>query len=76
MRIAAPLKALLGNLIDYAGLYPPAALPLEIVAERYRGFLASPDGWILNRLVLPAGEASGITAGALADWRDHAAGRR
>jgi hypothetical protein len=53
MRVAAPLKALLGNLIDYAGLYPPAGLPLEIVAERYRCFLASPDGWILNRLVLP-----------------------
>jgi hypothetical protein len=53
MRLAAPLKALLSNLIDYAGLYPPASLPLEIVVERYRGFLASPDGWILNRLVLP-----------------------
>jgi hypothetical protein len=53
MRIAAPLKALLSNLIDYAGLYPPAGLPLEIVVERYRCFLASPDGWILNRLVLP-----------------------
>lgn len=53
LKIAAPLKALLSHLIDYAGLYPPAALPLEIVAERYRAFLASPDGWILNRLVLP-----------------------
>lgn len=54
MRIAAPLKALLSNLIDYAGLYPPASLPLEIVVERYGCFVASPDGWILNRLVLPA----------------------
>jgi len=50
---AAPLQALLSKLIDYAGLYPPAALPLRIVLERYRGFLASPDAWILNRLVLP-----------------------
>jgi hypothetical protein len=53
-RPAAPLRVLLANLIDYAGLYPPAALPLRIVLERYRGFLASPDAWILNRLVLPA----------------------
>jgi hypothetical protein len=52
--IAASLRALLANIIDYAGLYPPASLPLPIVAERYRGFLASPDKWILNRLVLPA----------------------
>jgi len=54
VRIAASLGALLTNLIDYAGLYPPASLPLEIVLERYRCFRASPEAWILNRLVLPA----------------------
>jgi hypothetical protein len=53
-QIPASLRALLSNLIDYAGLYPPASLPLGIVAERYRGFRASPEHWILNRLVLPA----------------------
>src|SRR3954470_13784461 len=52
-RVPAALKALLANLIDYAGLYPPAALPLQIVEERYRGFRASPENWIINRLVLP-----------------------
>jgi hypothetical protein len=52
--VPAALRALLTNLIDYAGLYPPAALPLAIVEERYRGFLASPENWMLNRLVLPA----------------------
>jgi len=50
----ASLRALLADLIDYAGLYPPASLPPEIVLERYRGSRASPDAWILNRLVLPA----------------------
>jgi hypothetical protein len=67
MRIAAPLKALLANLIDYAGLYPPASLPLEIVVERYRCFLASPDGWILNRLVLPAAKLA--EAPMAGNWR-------
>ena len=67
MRIAAPLKALLGNLIDYAGFYPPAGLPLEIVAERYRCFLASPDGWILNRLVLPLSKLA--EAPVAENWR-------
>jgi len=52
-RVPASLRALLSRLIDYAGLYPPAGLPLEIVLERYRGFRASPEAWILNRLVLP-----------------------
>jgi hypothetical protein len=51
--IPASLRALLSHLIDYAGLYPPASLPLPIVFERYRGFRASPENWILNRLVLP-----------------------
>lgn len=67
MRIAAPLKALLGNLIDYAGLYPPAGLPLEIVVERYRCFMASPDGWILNRLVLPQAKLAEAPVGET--WR-------
>jgi hypothetical protein len=52
-RPTGSLQALLANLIDYAGLYPPAGLPLEIVIERYRGFRASPERWILHRLVLP-----------------------
>ncbi len=52
-RVPASLRALLARLIDYAGLFPPAGLPLEIVVERYRGFRASPESWILNRLVLP-----------------------
>src|ERR1017187_3330475 len=52
--IPASLQALLANLIDYAGLYPPAALPLHDVAEKYAAYRASPYGWMLNRLVLPA----------------------
>ncbi len=47
------LRALLTHLIEYAGLYPPAGLPLADVAENYKLYLASPESWILNRLVLP-----------------------
>jgi hypothetical protein len=48
------LRALLSNLIDYAGLYPPAALPLEKVLAHYGSYRDSPDRWMLGRLVLPA----------------------
>src|SRR3954453_5568344 len=65
--VPASLRALLTNLIDYAGLYPPAALPLEIVEERYRGFRASPENWILNRLVLPQSKLA--EARLQPDWR-------
>jgi len=47
------LRALLTHLIDYAGLYPPAGLPLAAVAENYEIYLKLPESWILNRLVLP-----------------------
>lgn len=47
------LRALLANVIDYAGLYPPAALPLPDAIANYRRYLVSPQAWLLNRLVLP-----------------------
>ena len=51
--MTASLAALLHHLIDYAGLYPPAGLPLEQAAGDYKRYLASPESWILKRLVLP-----------------------
>lgn len=65
--IPPSLNAFLANLIDYAGLYPPAALPLPAVLENYQAYLASPDRWILNRLVLPATKLPELKLGA--DWR-------
>lgn len=53
-RIPDSLRALLTGLIDYAGLYPPAGLPLPEVLEGYKRYLVSPEHWMLNRLVLPA----------------------
>jgi len=52
--IPGSLRALLARLIDYAGLYPPAGLPLAAVLEKYESYLGSPGHWMLNRLVLPA----------------------
>ncbi len=47
------LEALLSHVIDYAGLYPPASLPLEETCANYSAYLASAEAWMLNRLVLP-----------------------
>src|SRR5271167_1380700 len=57
------LSALLTNLVDYAGLYPPAALSLPVVLSNYESYLASPEHWILNRLVLPVSELDTATLG-------------
>src|SRR5579864_489573 len=65
--MTASLRALLANLIDYAGLYPPAGLPLATVIENYQRYLTSPDRWILNRLVLPAAKLDEVRLGG--EWR-------
>ena len=48
------LRALLAGLIDYAGLFPPAGLPLAEVARHYDAYRRSPDAWALGHLVVPA----------------------
>lgn len=50
----ASLHALLSNLIDYAGLFPPAALDLPTALCNYRRYRATPDAWMLGAFVLPA----------------------
>ena len=50
---AATLRALMRRLVDYAGLFPPAALPMEGAVRRYAAHLASPDAWMLGRFVVP-----------------------
>lgn len=50
----ATARALLTGLVDYAGLFPPAALALpDAVAEHARA-LGSPQAWLLGRFVVPA----------------------
>ena len=58
---------MLSNLIDYAGLYPPAALPLRDVGGKICGLPRSPDAWMLNRLVLPAAKLAEAPLGE--GWR-------
>jgi hypothetical protein len=67
MAIPSSLQALLSNLIDYAGLYPPAALPLHDVSEKYAAYRASTYSWTLNRVVLPFAKLAQAPVGE--GWR-------
>ena len=51
---SASLRALLSGLIDYAGLFPPAGLPLREVVRNYGEYRRSEACWALGRLVVPA----------------------
>jgi hypothetical protein len=55
-------RALFSGLIDYAGLFPPAALPLEQAVAEYTRARRSPHAWLLGRLVLPAARLSELAA--------------
>lgn len=48
------VSAALSGLIDYAGLFPPAGLPLAEVVDRYARYRESRNAWMLGRLIVPA----------------------
>lgn len=55
------LKAFMRGLIDYAGLFPPAKLPLEAAVANYRRYLDEADAWMLSRFIIPATQLAGLT---------------
>ena len=58
MKHSAPhsLRLLLTGSVDYAGLFPPAALPLEAALDNYAAYSRCNDAWMLGRFVLPTGK--------------------
>lgn len=51
--VAPALHALLGEIIDYAGLFPPAGLPLGEALPNFARYRREPEAWMLARFVLP-----------------------
>lgn len=56
--------ALLAGLFDYAGLFPPAALPLVDTLAEYARYRSGRHAWMLGRLVVPAAQLDEVTASA------------
>jgi hypothetical protein len=53
MDVSPPLRALMSNSIDYAGLFPPATLELEPALKNFASYRKSDDAWMLSTFVLP-----------------------
>jgi hypothetical protein len=49
----AAFRAFHEDLIDYAGLFPPAELEMPEALANYRAHWASPESWMLARFVCP-----------------------
>jgi hypothetical protein len=50
---ARSLHALVNGLVDYAGLFPPAALTMQDAVVKYAAYGRTPESWLLGRLVVP-----------------------
>jgi hypothetical protein len=50
----ASLQTFLNGIIDYAGLFPPAKLPLDQAIRNYARYRQEPESWMLGRFICPA----------------------
>jgi hypothetical protein len=57
------LRILLEGLVDYAGLFPPAALPMELAVQNYARYRESDHAWMLGRFVVPGDRTGDVPAG-------------
>ncbi|MDQ4122317.1 MAG: hypothetical protein M3209_12835 [Acidobacteriota bacterium] len=73
--IKQSLRALLSEIVDYAGLFPPSASPMQRAVENYAEYLNSEHRWMLGRFVCPVarlaefGENAGEFLNGKIVWR-------
>jgi len=62
--ILPSVRAFLDGMIDYAGLFPPAKLPLDEAIRNYARYRTEPESWMLGRFVIPASRLAELDASA------------
>ena len=55
------LRTLLDDILDYAGLLPPAGLSLAQALHNYADYRDEPQSWMLSRFVLPVRQLPDLT---------------
>ena len=60
--------ATFATLIDYAGLFPPARLPMTDAVHDYRILRSGDLGWVSGRFLCPASELSDLASVATATF--------
>lgn len=60
--VARALHAFLDGLVDYAGLFPPASLPLDHALANYHHYRESKHAWMLGRFVISAAQLPQVPA--------------
>ncbi len=52
----------MSGLVDYAGLFPPAALPMDQAVASYAAYRTQDEAWMLGRFIVPAGRLEEMVA--------------
>jgi hypothetical protein len=60
--MTAGFKAFMNDLIDYAGLFPPAKLPFQQAVSEYLQHRQEKEAWMLARFICPASQVSGFSS--------------
>jgi hypothetical protein len=69
------LRILLHQIVDYAGLFPPASLTMDQATANYAAYREQPEAWMLGRFVVPVArladfeDAAGPLLGQGPGWR-------
>jgi hypothetical protein len=56
------VRAFLSEIIDYAGLFPPAQLPMAQAVGNYARCRQDPESWMLGRFICPAARLTELSA--------------
>lgn len=56
------LQAFMKGIIDYAGLFPPAKLPLDEAIHNYARYKKHTDKWMLSRFIIPASRLNELSS--------------
>ncbi len=62
MSAGRALDALLGGLVDYAGLFPPAAVPMPDAVSAYARYAVGPECTKLGRFIVPVARLAELVA--------------
>jgi hypothetical protein len=65
------LRLLLAELIDYAGLFPPAALPMQEAVHNYAQYINGEFRWMLGRFITPAARLDEFERAAIEHMPPH-----
>ncbi len=60
--MTASARVFLDDLIDYAGMFPPASLQLEQALQNYLEYRHQPEAWMLARFICPAGRLPALAS--------------